>query len=543
MLKHIVIAVLIVIIALPVLVLRTGTAAAPGVVAEQWIIVDGPTGVVLAANDPDTPRGMASLTKVMTAIVAIERGHLDMPVTITQGDKVPESNAGLFVGTRPTLHTLLYALLLPSGNDAAMAIARAVGGSASFENSGARDQFVAWMNEKAAELGLANTHFTNPHGLDEQGHRSTPADLAALTRYALTLPEFREAFAAQDYRGDGYYFEQSNQLPEMIDGVVGGKTGWTDACGRCLIEVVSVGGREVTIVLLGSDLDWYEDAAQLAAYAASLPLPADSPDRASAVFDRLWERTDGLVAAGEIQRTWVWGEARGDVQGLNSLGSSTGKRYQRMFDKGRMEINHPYSQMDSGWYVTPSRLAAELVEGEAPIPVAGDLGAAGPLYADLTGVDWSAQTRGAPISRWLSSGGQFISWQVMQDYGVLAGSTSDVTGLATAAVFENYLGQTAMVLEAGEIVPGLLFDPPVQAVGHPITEPFWVTVPENGEFVDVLVQCFERRCLTYTPSHESEWQVEMSNIGLHYEIWEDLPANFANATKESDAIRRPSTPW
>ncbi len=404
---------------------------------------------------------MASLTKVMTAVVALERGHLDLQVTITQGDKVPESSAGIYVGTTTSLRTLLHGLLLASGNDAAMAIARAVGGSATFENDGARDQFVVWMNDKAKELGMNDTHFMNPHGLDETGHYSTPEDLATLTRYALTVPDFREIFGTPEYNQEGYSFVHGNQLMYLLDNVVGGKTGWTDGCGRCLIEVVWVDNREVVIVLMGSDLNWYNDAISLVEFSESMPRPADTPDRAAEHFNALWDRTDSLVASGVEARSWLWGKPIDDVSTVSSLESSTGKRFERLYEKGLMEINHPYSEMDSGWYITPGRLAADLIEQHATLPVAGDLNAAGPLYADLADENWHSQQRGAAITRWISSGGQSVSRQAMGAYGITAGETSPETGLATASIFDEYIWQTGAVVEGDEIVEGLLFDPPV----------------------------------------------------------------------------------
>jgi D-alanyl-D-alanine carboxypeptidase (penicillin-binding protein 5/6) len=518
--KHLLPALILIILAVSPMLSPTAAAAGPEVVADQWIVLDGPTGTVIGSHDASSQRSMASLTKIMTAVVALEHGHLDMPVTITQGDKVPESSAGLFVGTTPTLRTLLHALLLPSGNDAAMAIARSVGGSAIFENDGAREQFVVWMNEKAAELGLESTEFTNPHGLDEEGHYSTPADLAVLTRYALTVPDFREIFGAEEYRGDAYTFVQSNQLPDRLGNVVGGKTGWTDGCGRCLVEVVLHDDREVIIVLMGSDLNWYNDAIVLSDFAAALPRPADSRDRAHEHFEQLWGRTDSLVAGGVVQRSWLWGEAVGTIEALPSDESSTGKRYSRLYQKGQMEINHPYSDISSGWYITPSRLAAELIEGEATIPVAGDLDGIGPTYEDIARQVWNPQASGDPITRRLSASGASTSSQQLAEFGITAGTPSDATGLAMASVFEEFLWQTGPVVISDKVVEGMLFDPPLLAVGHPITEPFWVRVPVIGHYTDVLVQCFERRCLTYTPSHSKEWQVEMSNIGLHVDLWQ-----------------------
>lgn len=246
----------------------------PNVVAERWIIIDVATGETVAAHDADAPQPMASLTKMMTAVIALERGNLDMPVTITQGDLVGEASAGLRAGTTVTLRTLLYGLILKSGNDAAMAIARAVGGSATQESDGARGQFVSWMNERAAKLGLTETRFANPHGLDAPGHQSSARDLARLTLYALTVPGFREIFTSLAYEGDGYSFQHGNKLPGMMPGVVGGKTGWTDGCGLCLIEVAERNGRTLIVVLLGSDWSWYQDALKLFDYGFSV---ASSP--------------------------------------------------------------------------------------------------------------------------------------------------------------------------------------------------------------------------------------------------------------------------
>ena len=520
MLKQSILALFLLLLALsPLLRPDSAYAAAPEVAADQWIVIDGPTATVIGKHDASTRRPMASLTKIMTAVVAIERGHLEMPVTITEGDKAPESSAGLFIGTTPTLQTLLHGLLLSSGNDAAMAIARAVGGSASFENSGARAQFVSWMNAKAGELGLEDTAFANPHGLDEDGHYSTPEDLAELTRYALSIPEFREIFGTKEYHEEGYSFFHSNQLFWLQDNVVGGKTGWTDGCGRCLVEVIEADGRDVVIVLMGSDLNWYNDAIALSEFAAAYPRPADSIARASRHFDLLWDRTDSLVAAGVEQRSWLWGTPMDETVESESDDSTTGSRYTRLFEKGLMEINHPYSEVGSGWYITPGRLAADLIDDQASIAVAGDLDSAGPDYADLASQNWGSQDAGEEITRRISSSGQTTNRVSLADYGVVAGSTTPETGLATASVFEDFLWQTGPVVSSGEVVDGLLFDPPVLAVGFPITEAFWVNVPENDRFVDVLVQCFERRCLTYTPTHEAAWQVEMSNIGIHHEMW------------------------
>lgn len=503
-----------------VFLIGTASATEPPVVSQRWVIMDRSTATILAARDPFVEQPVASLTKVMTAVVALERSHLDLPVTITAGDVIGESSAGLIPGDVVTLRTLLHGLLLKSGNDAAMAIARAVGGSTLHESPNAREQFFGWMNEKAATLGMTNTHFTNPHGLDQAGHYSTAFDLAILTRYALDVSGFAPIFGARSYSGDGYSYVHGNRLPETMDGIIGGKTGWTDGCGLCLIEVAEQHGREIIVVLLQSDWTWYDDAKMLFDYAWTLPDPADNGPRAEAVFGRLWNRTDGPVEDGGTGRSWVWGRpVRPTLEIAAAHGAST-RGYERLYEKGLMEILQPYSRMDTGWYVTAGRLAAELIEGRANVKVAGDLGFGGVTYRMLADHYWDmSQVEGAVINMRLSLGGNLSDDAELAAYGQVAGPLARETGFHTALVFASFLNQSGPVYNAGLMTEELLFDPPLHAIGYPITPPFWVSTLEQGRFVDVMVQCFERRCLTYTPSHAAEWQVEMSNIGLHYGIW------------------------
>ncbi len=495
-------------------------ASEPDVVASRWIIVDAETGAILDSADPDTAQPMASLTKVMTALVAIEHSNLDMLVTVTSGDLIGESSAGLVSGDVVTLRTLLYGLLLRSGNDAAMAIARSVGGSNHIESDAARTQFVGWMNRKAEELELHNTHFMNPHGLDQDAHYSSAHDLATLTRNALEHPVFREIFSSVGYYDEGYEFQSGNYLPDLMSGVIGGKTGWTDGCGLCLIEVAEQNGREIVVVLLSSDWSWYEDALALFKHAQSLQMPATSVPTASIIFQNLWNRTDLQVEQGKESRTWVWGKPVLEISEEESSDSDTGLRYEQLFEKGSMEINQPTAPLDTEWYVTAGRLAAIMIDEEADVPLAGDLDAIGPTYADARILQQvGAHEPGTLLTQYLSPTGSVHIEPEFARYGIEAGSTEQ-TGHAVATVFEEFMWQTVTVYEQSDTVPGLLFEPPIHAIGYPIIEPYWTTVPIAGTWLDVLVQCFERRCLTYTPTNPVGWQVEMSNIGLHWALWQ-----------------------
>lgn len=511
--------------------------AAPSVQARDWIIIDAKTGAVLDGFNAHQHTAMASLTKVMTALIAVERGDLLMRVTVQPSDLVGESSAGLQAGETLTLKTLLYGLLLPSGNDAAMAIARAVGGSPQADDPAARQRFVDWMNQKALSLGLNDTHFMNPHGLDQEGHYSTVFDLAVITKAAIQYPEFLAPFGATSYSGEGHQYTHLNQLPKMYPGVVGGKTGWTDNAGLCLIEVVQRDGREVIMVLIGSTEErWYQDAIDLLDYGWTIPIAATTPANASSDFDHWSSQTDFPILKGKVQRSWVWGPADGTPHDEAYADSPGGQRIVQYFDKGRMEVNDPSAPLDSDWYVTGGRLAWELISGmqqtgndqfayrsPATVPVAGDpsdTGNDGPTYATLAPLLTAEPgTAGAAIIARLTPDGRVNADATMASFSVTYGAPIVATGHGTASVFQRFLQQSGPTYIGGQFIDAPLFNPPFAVTGYPITEPYWIRVPVGGVWHDVLIQCFERRCLTYTPSNPSGWQVEMGNIGQHYLKW------------------------
>lgn len=526
------------------LALPSPSLAAPTVQAREWIIVDAHTGEVLAGQNTHQRSAMASLTKVMTALVAVERGDLSMKVTVQPSDLVGESTAGLKAGETLTLNQLLYGLLLPSGNDAAMAIARAVGGSPQTDDPTARQRFIGWMNQTAESLGLKDTHFMNPHGLDQDGHYTTPYDLAMITRAAIQYPAFLAPFGTPEYSAGGHTWTHLNQLPKMYPGVVGGKTGWTDNAGLCLIEVVQRDGREVIMVLIGSTFDrWYQDAIDLLNYGWTIPVVADTPADATSDFDHWSSQTDYPVSQGKVQRSWIWGPTDGPPKYEPYADSPGGKRIVQYFDKGRMEVNDPSAPLNSGWYVTGGRLAWELITGDqqtgnsqfthrgsATVPVAGDppsTGNHGPTYATLAPL-LSAKpgATGATVTARLSATGVVSNDPSTASYGVSYGSPIAETGHGVASVFNAFLNQQGPMYLDGQFVTGPLFNPPFAVTGYPITEPYWVTVPVGGVQQNVLVQCFERRCLTYTPANPVGWKVEMGNIGQHYLEWLQSSAVF-----------------
>jgi serine-type D-Ala-D-Ala carboxypeptidase (penicillin-binding protein 5/6) len=244
----------------------TGPLAEPRVAAEAVVLADETTGQVLFQRNPRTPRAMASTTKVMTALLALERLDLRQPVVIGAGPpKVGEESLRLRQGERFTVRQLLLGLLVKSANDAAVALAEAVDGSEA--------AFVGRMNRRAAALRLRDTHYVTPYGLDRPGHQTSARDLARVWEVAMRRPDFRTLVATRSARLPGgptllRRFVNSNQLLGPYRWTVGGKTGFTNQAGRCLVASASRGGRRLVAVALGS-ADAFADVRALFEYGFS----------------------------------------------------------------------------------------------------------------------------------------------------------------------------------------------------------------------------------------------------------------------------------
>lgn len=227
--------------------------------ARAAALIDVGSGRILYSYNGDTRLLIASLTKIMTAIVAIENANLTDIVTVNRSAVGKEgSSVYLREGEEITLHHLLYGLMLRSGNDAATAIAEYVGGT--------EEGFVYMMNMKAEELGLMNTSFRNPHGLDEEDHYSTAHDLAKLTAYALRDPTFREIVSTKVKRvpnphetWDRIWYNK-NKMLTLYDGADGVKTGYTKAAGRGLVSSATRDGRQLAVVTIDDASDWADHA-------------------------------------------------------------------------------------------------------------------------------------------------------------------------------------------------------------------------------------------------------------------------------------------
>lgn len=230
--------------------------------ARAAALIDVESGRLLYSSRGDEPMLIASLTKIMTAIVAIENGDLASKVKVGKNAFAKEgSSLYLKQGEEMTLEDMLYGLMLRSGNDAATAIAEHVGGS--------EQGFVYLMNAKAEELNLTNTHFANPHGLDAEGHYSSANDLAKLTVYALHNPVFKEIVATKEKTADNpyekwdYKWSNKNKMLRLYEGADGVKTGYTKKALRCLVSSATRNGQQLVAVTLNDGNDWNDHASLL----------------------------------------------------------------------------------------------------------------------------------------------------------------------------------------------------------------------------------------------------------------------------------------
>ena len=228
-----------------------GEPVLPKVEADAYILMSADTGEVFAGKDIPARLPMASTTKIMTGLLAAESGPLDQLYTVSAEDVDTEgSMLGLKAGDQLTLRDLMTGMLLKSGNDAAACVASVVAG----------DRFVERMNEKAAQLGMADTHFTNPSGLPDDEHYSSAYDMAVLARAALQNPDFAaicgSSEAAIAVSGTRWHLRNSNRLLREMEGAVGMKTGFTKKAGRCLVSAATRDGATLICVTLHCYDDW-----------------------------------------------------------------------------------------------------------------------------------------------------------------------------------------------------------------------------------------------------------------------------------------------
>lgn len=235
----------------------TAAYASPQISARSAILIDADSGRIMFSKSADERLAMASTTKIITAVTALESDGFDIDRTIEISEHaagVEGSSIYLQKGEKISMRSLLYGLMLSSGNDAAVAIAEAV--------SGDETSFAELMNKKVGEIGATSTHLSNPNGLPNDEHYSTAYDMAKITSYALKNPLFAEIVSSKTHRiddsGAAYprTIKNHNKLLSMYDGCIGVKTGFTKTAGRCLVSAARRNNMTLVCVTLNAPDDW-----------------------------------------------------------------------------------------------------------------------------------------------------------------------------------------------------------------------------------------------------------------------------------------------
>ncbi len=236
--------------------------------SRRYIVYDRISKSMIIGKNEDVKSAMASTTKIMTTIVILEKADLNEKVTVSaKAGGIGGSRLGLKRGDKASVRDLLYGLMLRSGNDAAVALAEHVGGSVK--------GFAELMNEKAIELGLTNTHFVTPHGLDDANHYTTALELAKLTDYAMDNEIFAKIVGTKSttiyINNQSRQINNTNELLGVLNGVVGVKTGFTNNAGRCLVTETKRNNMDIITIVLGADTkkDRTKDSVNLIEYTFS----------------------------------------------------------------------------------------------------------------------------------------------------------------------------------------------------------------------------------------------------------------------------------
>jgi D-alanyl-D-alanine carboxypeptidase len=235
--------------------------------SKRYIVLDADNGNIYVQKNADEQVAIASLTKVFTAVQALEMAPLDLEITTDESDLVDRENntyMGFGPGETYTLKDMIYGMMLPSGNDAAHAIARSLGHIEGDTPEQSVERYIGWMNQR-------NTHLLNPTGWGVEGHYSTARDVATFVRYALTFPDLVEAMGTRSYTTSNGYLTvtNSNKLLSEFELLDGGKTGYDNDSGYCLIEFASLDDSTMISVTLDGIApgDWYDDNRVLLNYA------------------------------------------------------------------------------------------------------------------------------------------------------------------------------------------------------------------------------------------------------------------------------------
>ncbi|HEX5165533.1 MAG TPA: S8 family serine peptidase [Thermomicrobiales bacterium] len=251
-------------------------------------------------------------------------------------------------------------------------------------------------------------------------------------------------------------------------------------------------------------------------------------------LNETWHRADEPVASGAVSRTWLWGQEASETLYEPYDETQHGTRLVAYYDKSRMEITDPMEDRTQQWYVTNGLLVVEMITGNlqlgddhfvshgaSNVNIAGDPDdTSGPTYAAFAGLlNLPTVMQDQTLILTVDRTGRVNANSHLATYGVTGDQYVPETKHRIANVFWDYLNSVGPIANGSDLTDGQLFDPWFYATGYPITEAYWARVKVRGIIQDVLIQCFERRCLTYTPANAEGWKVEMGNVGLHYYDW------------------------
>ncbi|MEZ4522636.1 MAG: hypothetical protein R3A46_13465 [Thermomicrobiales bacterium] len=314
---------------------------------------------------------------------------------------------------------------------------------------------------------------------------------------------------------------------------------WTASADQTWVHLSATSGTTPSMLKVRADVAGLQPGVHTAAISigdrpVEVTLHVIEGELPDPAFQATWARQDLPVDEGIINRTWLWGPSPNGTTTEPYAESPGGTRQVAYYDKSRMEISYPDGDRSEAWFVTNGLLAYELITGQiqlgdslfiegepSGIPIAGDADDEnGPRYASFEQLLRAAPlASGSPVVQTIDAAGNVGVDNSLNRYGVTIGPADPETGHTIASVFWDYLNEDGVIWNGAGYVDGPLFEPWFFATGLPITEPYWARVKVNGVVQDVLVQCFERRCLTYTPDNPEGWQVEQANVGMHYFRW------------------------
>lgn len=290
--------------------------APPSLLAHAAVLIDAGSGAVLFEKNSHQQLPPASLTKMVTALVAVERGELDEMVVATEHSMTEPSVIGMEIGDRLPLREALYGMLLNSGNDVALAIAESIG-------RGSIARYVGWMNGMVRSLGLVDSRFANPNGLDVSEHYSSAYDMAIIGRVLMRQPLLRTIVATPRHDFDGpplWAFRNINTFLGRYPGAEGIKTGYETRAGRCLAASATRGGRELIAVVLNTT-DYVGDSSTLLDYGfaqlARVPAPTETGPARARQLERRLEMASGRPGLAPAERAFLSSAARGEPAGLD----------------------------------------------------------------------------------------------------------------------------------------------------------------------------------------------------------------------------------